>query len=75
MVWRFENDSFDKYNFRNNKKVAIIQLDMEGTILKEYDSIVEAAIQLKCKPQAISRVLRGIRKSIRKTYFKYKDIV
>jgi len=74
-IWRYENDSIDKYNFENKKARKIYQKDLNGNLICEYKSISNACKALKCKPSSISRVLCKKRKKFRKFIFEYKDIV
>ena len=50
-IWRFEGDAFDRYNTKKKRKVSkdktILQLDINGDIINEYNSIKEAQTKLK----------------------------
>lgn len=75
LIWRYEKDSFNKFNIKNLKKKEIIRYDLNNNIIEVYSSIKEASLNLNCKPSNISRVLRGERRKYKQSYFKYKDIV
>jgi len=54
-------------------KVKTLAYDVNGNFISEFNSVKEAGISLNCKPQHISRVLRGLRKSTNGYTFKYKQ--
>jgi hypothetical protein len=51
---------------------AIIQYNHDGTIVKEYDSIKNATIELGIDEHTIIRILKGRNKNPHKLIFKYK---
>jgi len=72
-VWRYLEDDFNKFNIvGNNNRKSILQYDLDGNFIKEYFSITQAAIELKCLAPSISRVLTGRRKKFKKSIWKYK---
>ena len=50
-IWRFEGDAFDKYKTRKKRNVSkdktVLQIDINGDIIKEYKNIKEAQTKLK----------------------------
>lgn len=50
-IWRFEGDAFDKYKTRKIRNVSkdktVLQIDINGDIIKEYKNIKEAQSKLK----------------------------
>lgn len=53
----------------------VIQYDLQGNLIKEYECIRQASDELKIHTSDISRVCKGIYKQTHKYIFKYKDIV
>lgn len=45
-IWRFEEDSFDKYNTENLNLVKVDQYDKDGTFIKTWDSEKEVALSI-----------------------------
>lgn len=72
MIFRYKGDSVDKYDTIWKSRTPILQLDKNGSLIKEWDSITEAAINNNIKQQAISRCLRGIRKTCKQCKWEYK---
>ncbi|MFN7301685.1 MAG: NUMOD1 domain-containing DNA-binding protein [Bacteroidota bacterium] len=73
-IWIYSENKFVKKSL-NDKAKPIMQYDLKDNFIKEFSSISEAALNLGCKAQSISRVLRGERNKIKNFKFKYKDIV
>lgn len=50
-IWRFEGDAFDRYKTKKKRKVSkdktVLQIDINGDIIKEYKNIKEAQTKLK----------------------------
>lgn len=59
-IWRFEGDSFNKYNTENLHLVKVDQYDKNGILLKTWDSIREAENAIGIH---LSSVLKGTSKS------------
>lgn len=59
-IWRFENDSFDKYNTKNQNSVKVDQYDKNGVFIKTYNSIKQVKEVLGIN---ISAVINGRAKS------------
>lgn len=64
--------------FRNNikrmKSKAILQYDLQGNFIKEWDSIREASTELNINEENIGSVVRGITKTAKKYIWKFKII-
>jgi len=60
-----------KLSSASTSKKSILQLDLNGNILKEFSSLTEAANSLEIKISHISRVLKGNRKSAGNFKFTY----
>jgi hypothetical protein len=58
-------------NIANRK--PIIQYDLDGNIIREYNSVKAAGLNFNTKPHYISRVLRGERAHYKGYTFKYKE--
>lgn len=78
----YGNKSKSKYNktekYENNKKLQrkkVIQFDMNYNILKEYDSISEAAFKNGLDVSKISLCCNKKRKSHGKFIWKFKEII
>lgn len=78
----YSNKSKSKYNktekYENNKKLQrkkVIQFDMDYSILKEYDSISEAAFKNGLDVGKISLCCNQKRKSHGKFIWKFKEII
>lgn len=56
-IWRFEGDSFNKYNVRNPHEIPVDKYDLEGNFIKTYPTI--KAAQKDCKTYSIKSVLNG----------------
>lgn len=72
LVFRYQNDSFNKFDINWNSKKEILQIDKKGDIIKEWSSIIEAAKFFNIKAPNISRCLRGIRKTCKGFRWEYK---
>ena len=55
-IWRFEGDSFDKYNTKNLKFIKVDQYDKDGTFIKTWNS--EKDVKL-CMGICLTSVLNG----------------
>lgn len=67
-IWRYEDDSFDKYSTINKKiKTKIEQYDKNKTLLKTYNSITEIQKDFKC----IGNIYRSLKDFNRMTYGYY----
>ena len=67
-----ESGQLAKIHLANRK--PIIQYDNDGTFIKEWDSIKEAANQLNLNPPCICNVCKGINKKTGGYIFKYKEV-
>ena len=72
-IWRYRKDHFNTFETSNKSTRSIIQQTLNGEFIAEYSSIIEAANALSCKPQSISRTLRGERKKFKNFIWKYKN--
>lgn len=86
-VWRFEGDTFDKYNkmpvkivtnpkpieetIYNNKRV--VRYDLDGNVIKEYNSIIEAAEETKTNRYSIIKVCNGILVTSANSIWRYEN--
>lgn len=59
-IWRFEGDSFDKYETQNTNFVKVDQYSKDGKYIRSYDSITEASLSVGVK---INSAIQGITKS------------
>jgi hypothetical protein len=85
LVFRFENDFFDKFiveNFKgkNNKnKKSIVEIDINNNIINEFYSINECCIKEKLNKQHLSFILKnpykknGQKRMCGGRFFKYKE--
>lgn len=53
-------------------KLSILQYDLEGNFIREWDSITEASIYTKCSRSCISKVAKGKNKYAKKFQWRYK---
>lgn len=60
-------------NGHNRFKKAVLQYDLTGSFIKEYESIHEAARQLNIDPRNILICCQGKRKTTHNYTFKFKD--
>lgn len=61
---------------RNKNKlrsIPVVQIDTDGNLIQEYQSIREAAKASKSKEQNVSKVCRGIKLSIKNKIFMFKE--
>jgi len=59
-------------NSKNKKRKSIIQFDLSGNIVREYDTIERVKDYGFCQPNVIS-VLKGRRNQTSGYYFRYKE--
>lgn len=72
-----KNKSYLRVVKKGNRKdkssrKSIIKLDLKGNELKVYDSVTEAAIELKTQPNTIISCIKGRAGSVKGFKFKYK---
>lgn len=72
LIFRYTGDDFDKYDYTWKSKQKILQLDLQGNIIKEWNSIIEASNYFNIKAPNISRCLRGLRKKCKGFQWQYK---
>lgn len=58
-VWRYINDNFDKYNIENEKKSKIIQYDINGNAIQNFNSICDAHRETNISKSNISMCCSG----------------
>ena len=61
-VWRYKGEPFDKYTLKNApspKRKKVKQFSINGELIKIWDSITEAALQLNLSTSTISRCCNG----------------
>jgi hypothetical protein len=54
------------------KSKKVLQLDLDGNIIKEYNSVLEVAKILECNPETIRLVCSGVNKTGKGFKWKYK---
>ena len=59
-IWRYNNDSFDKYQLP--KSYIIEQRELDGTLVNKYNSFIEAAKETKSKANCINKCCNGFSK-------------
>lgn len=66
-IWSYSPLSSDELQRRatNEGLVRVIQLDLNGNILRSYNSTTEAAKAVGCNPSAITMACNGLRKTIK----------
>ena len=55
----------------NKLRKKILQCDLEGNVLRMYDSFTQASIESECCGASIAKVLRGELKSTKGYIWKY----
>lgn len=72
-VWRYGDDSFDKYNSNHDKRFSGCQkFDLQGNLLGTYSSIKEACISIDKDPQKCNSHIVSCCKGARKSAYGYK---
>lgn len=56
-IWRYNDDSFDKYQLP--KSYIIEQRELDGTLVNKYNSFIEAAKETKSNESCINRCCNG----------------
>lgn len=78
-VFRYERDSFDKYDTKNRngeaQSIKVEQYSLDGVFIKVFDSITEAAESVCGFKTNISAVCRNKRKSCYGYIWKYAEVV
>jgi hypothetical protein len=72
LVFRYSNDSFEKYDIKWNSRVEVLQIDKQGNLVKEWPSVIDAANYFNIKAPNISKCLRGLRKTCKGFQWQYK---
>lgn len=70
-VWRYSTDSFDKYSCNNEVIRSVIQYDMDGNVIAEYNSIAHA--ERVTKNKGIKNCITGQHKTSGGFIWRYKD--
>lgn len=81
--WRYCNDEFPKgididpirKVVHNKLRKKILQCDLEGNVIRIYDSFTQASAESGCCSASIAKVLRGELKSTKGCIWKYEDEV
>lgn len=68
----FDQEKINEISRKNNSK-SILQYDLNGNFIKEYESIKIAAIETGLSESLIGKTCRGVVKNPRKFIFKFKD--
>lgn len=75
-IWMYKNE-YNKFGIRsiskNKNKRSVIQLDINGNYIREFESIKEASEYIKVLPRSLSRCLSGKRKTCGGYRWIYKD--
>ena len=75
-MWRYSDEGGDKISpYIFPKKKPIYKIDLNGNIIKKYNSITEASIDNNIPLGCIARVCRGERKTAGGYIWKYADEV
>lgn len=86
-VWRFEGDTFDKYNKMPvkivtnpkpieesiNDNIRVVRYDLNGDKIKAYNSITEAAEETKTNRYSIIKVCNGILVTSANSIWRYEN--
>lgn len=59
---------------KNSQKRKVLQYDLEMNFIREWDSLLEASVELGIGYSAVKKGVRDHKKVFKKYYFKYKDI-
>ncbi len=70
-IWRYKKDTEILTNYQRPGK-RILQYDINGDLIKEFNTLKQASKELDCTQNGISQVLRGKTKTIKGYIFKYK---
>jgi group I intron endonuclease len=68
----FNKEKNNEISRKNNSK-SILQYDLEGNFIKEYESIKISAIETGLSESLIGKICRGVVKSPKKFKFKFKE--
>lgn len=75
-IWRYMSEA-KRVMPRANRvvfhKQAVVQMDINGNFIREFESIADAARFCNCDSSNISRAARGVTKSSNNCLWKYKD--
>jgi group I intron endonuclease len=67
-----DQEKINEISRKNNSK-SILQYDLNGNFIKEYESIKNAAIETGLSESLIGKTCRGVVKNPKKFIFKFKD--
>jgi len=74
-IFKFENDVCNyKITNPNAIKKKVIEVDVNGNFINEYDSITEASKKTNIDQSNISKICNGKLKKSKNKYFKFKEI-
>lgn len=73
-VWSYTPINKDelKNKIRNKSAKQVIQLDLQGNIINEFDSSIDAARHVNCTPSFIRSACRGLYDKVKGFKWKYK---
>lgn len=75
-VWRYKEDSFDKYDVNKLvKKTKVWQCTAEGDKIKLFDSIAKAELETKTRHSEIVRCCKGKRKTANGFKWVYAEVI
>lgn len=72
-VWRYHDDSFDKYESKKIKSRSVKKYNLSGELLNTYNSISEAATKNNCTPTSIRDVCIGEQNTFNGFVWRYAD--
>lgn len=71
---KYTKEELQKRGWGNGKpKKPVLQYDLDGNFIKEWESVTDAAIEIGSKREHIYAVVKGKRNSHKKSIWKYKD--
>lgn len=73
-IWRIKRDYNDSKiePYTDNNKQKIVCCDLQGNIINEYNSMIDASRSLGLWQQDISACCRGVKKRVKQYIFRYK---
>ena len=71
-IFRYSEDSFDKYDIIDNRTKSICQYSLDGKFIKEHKSAKEASIELNLFSNHITNCCNGKANSVKGFIFRYK---
>lgn len=72
-IWRYGNDSASVHKVKRRKDAKPVLKILNGIIIKEYESVTDAALDVKAFESNIAACCRGKYKSVKGYNWKYKE--